>query len=218
MSTRELPLNRCIGLFDSDCLEPAFPGSFNSMVLTDFSIRERMRPKAEKLDTLYEFAKQHDLTIVFTQCCSASRVKDNSPNGTIVVPIDSDDQLWVEKVNNARLINIEKRGDKGHITKSTICRYFDAFQHNSNALKLFDILNIPQWIIFGHGFDLCVDSSAKGLIFAERKVHYLTDVSAPSATGVGPYGTEESGKAILEYLTKIGVTSGTLQEFIKDYS
>jgi hypothetical protein len=217
MNNKNVPLNQRIALFDSDCLEPAYPGSFNSNVLTEFSIRKRMEPKAEKLDRLYTFAKQHDLTMIFTQCCSAVKVSDDSPLGTVVVPLDTNDHFWVEKVKKARLINLEKRSDKGNITKSTICRYFDAFQHNPNALKLIEILNIPQWIIFGHGFDLCIDSSAKGLIVAERKVHYLTDVSAPSATGVGPYGTEESGIAILEYLTKIGVTSGTLQEFIKDY-
>ena len=84
-------------------------------------------------------------------------------------------------------------------------------------MKLFEVLDIPKWIIFGHGFDLCVDCSAKGLIVAERKVHFLTDVAAPSATGIGPYGTKESGESILAYLMKIGVTAGTSDDFLREY-
>ena len=50
-----LPLNRQIALFDSDCLEPMGEGGFPLPALPAFSVRERMRPKADRIDALYAF-------------------------------------------------------------------------------------------------------------------------------------------------------------------
>lgn len=213
----DLPLNRRIALFDSDCLEPVEAGGFPLPALPAFGVRERMRPKADRINALYEFALRHDLTVIFTQCCSATPVVDGSPEGTLVVPVDPGDQRWRERVSCSRLINIEKKSGSGEggTMRSFICRYFDAFQHNPNTGVLLESLDVPLFVLFGHGFDLCVDSSAKGLLAAGRKVHFLTDVSASSASGYGPYGTAESGGAILDYLVKIGVTTGTSEEFLR---
>jgi nicotinamidase-related amidase len=211
-----IPLNRQIALFDSDCLEPMNEDSFQLRALPAFGVRKRMQPKADKINGLYAFAQKHDLTVLFTQCCSAKPVTDDSPTGTLVVPTTGNDLSWQARVEGSRLINIEKRSGLGEpdTTRSFICRYFDAFQHNANTGALLELLNVPVFVLFGHGFDLCVDSSAKGLLAAGYKVHFLTDVSAPSASGYGPYGTEESGRAILDYLVKIGVTIGTSDEFL----
>lgn len=212
-----LPLNRQIALFDSDCLEPMGEGGFPLPALPAFSVRERMRPKADRIDALYAFAREQDLTVLFTQCCSARLVSDDHPAGSVVVPLDASDLAWRDKVPGARLINIRKRSglSGGDTTNSFICRYFDAFQHNANAAALLKQLDIPFFVLFGHGFDLCVDSAAKGLLAAGYRVHFLTDVSAPSASGYGPYGTEASGAAILDYLVKIGVSTGTSEEFFQ---
>ena len=130
--------------------------------------------------------------------------------------MDSSDQSWLEKVDYYRLFNIEKRHN-GKLHESFICRHFDAFQHNPNAALLIKKLNIPTWVVFGHGFDLCVDSSVKGIISSGYKVHLLTDMIASSASGYGPYGTEESKKSILEYLIKIGITTGSMNDFLRKY-
>lgn len=115
-----------------------------------------------------------------------------------------------------RLINIEKY-HAAPLQESFICRHFDAFQHNANAKQLFKLLDIPEWIVFGHGFDLCVDTSVKGLISTGYKVRLLTDVIASIATGYGPYGTEESKRSILGYLEKIGVATSTLLEVLRSH-
>ncbi len=201
------PLNRRLALFDTDCLEVAGDGSLRSRVLPDFGIRPRVQPLAEKLDSLYAFAKRHDLVMVFTQCCSARAVAPDSHPEVLVVPMDPGDRGWMERVGRFRLINIQKH-NAAPLHQSFICRHFDMFQHNGNARRLLEILDIPRWVVFGHGLDLCVDSAVKGIVAAGYAAHVLTDVLASSATGYGPYGTPESGRSILEYLMKIGVTTG----------
>jgi len=118
-------------------------------------------------------------------------------------------------VGEYRLFNIEKH-HHAPLNHSFLCRHFDAFQHNANARRLLQRLNIPRWCLFGHGFDLCVDSAAKGLLIAGCQVHLLTDVLAPSATGYGPYGTPESGRAILSCLQRVGVTAGVSDDFLRE--
>ena len=210
-------LRKRLGLFDSDCLDAAGPDSLLSAVLPGFGIRPRMQPVAEKLDALYAFAKQNDLTMVFSQCCSARTIRSDSHPDVLVVPLDGNNRGWVDRVADSRLFNLEKRHG-GAQNESFICRYFDTFQHNQNARHLFQLLDIPRWVLFGHGFDLCVDSAAKGILTAGYGVHLLTDVIASSATGYGPYGTEESKQAILDYLKKIGVTTGTLPELLQEFA
>jgi len=216
--SRTIALNRQIALFDSDCLQPAGKGDVPLPALPAFSVRERMQPKADRINALYALARRHDLTVLFTQCCSAPLVADDDPAGTLLVPLDGKERGWQEKVAQARLINLRKPSGLGvgNTTNSFICRYFDAFQHNANAKALLGALNVPIFVLFGHGFDLCVDSAAKGLLAAGHRVHFLTDVSAPSASGYGPYGTEESGRSILDYLVKIGVTTGSSEAFVQE--
>ena len=209
-----LTVNKSIAVFDSDCLEVANKKSVRSKILPDFGFRERIQPIAEKLDKLYAFAEDNNIVMVFTHCCGAANIKPDNNSKVLVVPMDSSDQSWLEKVDDYRLFNIEKRHD-GELHESFICRHFDAFQHNPNAALLIKKLNIPTWVVFGHGFDLCVDSSVKGIISSGYKVHLLTDMIASSASGYGPYGTEESKKSILEYLIKVGVTTGTIKDFLQ---
>jgi|GEM_PF-1567373 len=212
---RTRKLSRQIALFDSDCLEPVEDGGVPLSSLPGFGLRPRMQPKADKIEALYALARRHDLTVLFTQCLSARAVNDGEPAGTLVVPTDGDGCGWRERVRGARLINLGKPSAGGARDRGFICRYFDAFQHNANARALLAELDVPLFVLFGNGFDLCVDSSAKGLLAAGYRVHFLTDVAAPSATGYGPYGTEESGKATLDYLVKIGMTTGTLEEMLR---
>jgi nicotinamidase-related amidase len=217
IAANRIPLKRRIGLFDSDCLEVAGPESRLSAALPGFGVRPRMQPMAARLEALYALAREHELTMVFTHCCSAEPVRPGSHPGVLVVPLDDADRGWMARVGDCRLFNIEKRRSGASTDESFICRYFDAFQHNGNARRLLRLLDIPRWILFGHGFDLCVDSAAKGILSAGYQVHLLTDVLASSATGYGPYGTEASKQAILAYLKKIGVTTGTLAEVLAEY-
>jgi hypothetical protein len=216
MTRSNRPLNHRIALFDSDCLEAASADSCRSKVLPGFGVRARMQPLMARLDMLYAFARKHDLTMVFTHCCSAAPVRPGTHRDVLIVPLDPSDHAWVNQVKRYRLINIEKRHE-APLQESFICRHFDAFQHNANARQLFRILDIPEWIVFGHGFDLCVDSSVKGIVSSGYKVRLLTDVIASSATGYGPYGTEESKRSILGYLKKIGVATSTLREFLRSH-
>jgi hypothetical protein len=62
-----------------------------------------------------------------------------------------------------------------------------------------------------------VDSAVKGIVAAGYAAHVLTDVLASSATGYGPYGTPESKRMILEYLMKIGVTTGASDDFLGEH-
>ena len=95
-----------VALFDSDCLEAAGPDSLRSPSLPCFGIRPRMQPAADKLDALYAFAREHDIVMVFTHCCSARPVTRKSHPGVLVVPVDGADLSWVDKVGDYRLINI----------------------------------------------------------------------------------------------------------------
>lgn len=210
------PLNRRLALFDTDCLEVADENSMRSAQLPNFGIRPRVQPLAEKLDSLYAFAKRHDLVMVFTQCCGARAVAPGSHPDVLVVPMDPEDRGWMERVGRFRLINIQKH-NAAPLHQSFICRHFDMFQHNGNARRLLEILNIPRWVVFGHGLDLCVDSAVKGIVAAGCAAHVLTDVLASSATGYGPYGTPESKRMILEYLVRIGVTTGGLKAFLDEH-
>ena len=213
MTTRASNKKTAMALFDSDCLEVAGPDSRRSKVLPGFGIRSRMQPMADQLDALYDFAKKQGLVMVFTHCCSSNPVKPGQHPDVLVVPMDPADQSWTTQLDRYRLINIEKH-NATPLNRSFICRHFDAFQHNSNSSRLLQLLNIPRWILFGHGFDLCVDSAAKGIIAAGYQVHLLTDVIASSAPCYGPYGTEDSKRSILAYLQKIGVTTGTVADLL----
>lgn len=210
------PLNRRLALFDTDCLEVADENSVRSAQLPGFGIRPRVQPLADKLDRLYAFARRHDLTMVFTQCCSARAVAPGAHPEVLVVPMDPADRGWMDRVDRFRLINIQKHS-AAPLHESFICRHFDMFQHNANARRLLEILDIPRWVLFGHGFDLCVDSAVKGIVAAGYAAHVLTDVIASSAAGYGPYGTPESKRLILEYLVKIGVTTGELNAFLGEH-
>ena len=71
-------LKNRIGFFDSDCLEWANEQSLRSRVLPEFGIRKRMQSKIDKLEKLFNFAKEHDIVQVFTHCCSAQPVQDEA--------------------------------------------------------------------------------------------------------------------------------------------
>lgn len=85
-------LNKRIALFGSDCLEAAPADSYRSKVLPGFGVRARMQPLMARLDMLYAFARKHDLTMVFTHCCSAKPVGPGTHPGVLIVPRDPSDR------------------------------------------------------------------------------------------------------------------------------
>lgn len=207
-------MNKKIGFFDSDCLtfDPEMKHKTSS--LKNFSYRERISPHSDKIDKIYEYAEKYDHYMIFTQCCGANPTPVENDNGILVIPRDIENKDWISKVKNHRIFNIEKIYESRTPMESFNCRHFDTFQHNSNADILLRILDIEKWVVFGHGLDLCVDTSIKGIIKNGYKAILLTDVIKPSATGYGPYGTKESEKEILSYLIKIGVEMKKINEVI----
>ena len=63
------------------------------------------------------------------------------------------------------------------------CRAYDMFQDNGNAARLVQALDVGEWIVFGNGFDLCVNSAVHGLLAAQQKVCLLSDVWVAGSRG-----------------------------------
>lgn len=207
-------MNTSFGFFDSDCLTFDPEKKHKQSYMKNFSYRERISPHAKKIDKIYEYAEKNNIVVIFTQCCGANPTPTRNDNEILVVPRNSNDKDWISKVKHHRIFNIEKIYESKTPLESFNCRHFDTFQHNSNADILLRILDIDRWVVFGHGLDLCVDTSVKGIINNGYNVTLLTDILKPSATGYGPFGTEESGDIILKYLSKIGVVMNTLDNFL----
>jgi len=209
-------MNQKIGFFDSDCLTYDPEKKHKPSALKHFSYRERIAPHSDKINKIYEYAEKNNYYMIYTQCCGANPTPIDNDLDILVIPRDTTNKDWISKVKNHRIFNIEKIYESKTPSESFNCRHFDTFQHNSNADILLRMLDIETWIVFGHGLDLCVDTSIKGIINNGYKSILLTDVTKPSATGYGPYGTKESEKNILDYLVKIGVDLKKLNEIIKN--
>lgn len=198
-------MNTHIGFFDSDCLTFDPEKKHKPSSLNNFSYRERIAPHSDKIDEIYEYAEKNNYYMIFTQCCGANPTPYENDNGILVIPRDTENKDWISQVKHHRIFNIEKIYESRTPLESFNCRHFDTFQHNTNADILLRMLDVERWVVFGHGLDLCVDTSIKGIINNGYKATLLTDVTKPSAVGYGPFGTEESGKTILNYLSKMGV-------------
>lgn len=86
------------------------------------------------------------------------------------------------------------------------------FLHNCNAEKMLAELNIPHWVVYGVGIDLCVSSAVKGLIRAGYGVTILSDVLVSNAGG-----TPETMSQILNQLCEMGAKMQTYAEFLQDF-
>lgn len=189
--------------FDVDCHErtEGEPG---------FCFRPRVKPIGEKVNELYCFAKERDARIVFTTCCDGRMLKSDETTDILFVPVNPDDTDWLNKLDSSRIIYLDKlawgspKEDIRHVAR-------DMFLHNGNATRLFHELDIPHWVVFGNGMDLCVSSAVKGILNAGFQVTLIEDVMISSAGG-----TAQSMEKTINDLCVLGATRKTISEFMKE--
>jgi nicotinamidase-related amidase len=195
------------GLFDVDCRELNRSGD-------GLDFRPRVAPLVDRLKQLYAAAERRRAPLVFTTCCSGRKLRLDSVPGVVFVPLDAAQRQWEAQVPAQRLFHLEKDGS------------YEMFKHNGNAVRLVQSLNVGEWIIFGNGFDLCIDSDVRALLAAGQKVCLLSDVYARSAGGYfvptsrGRFetATAENEARILAEFRRLGVRSATLAEFLASIS
>lgn len=202
-------MNKKIGFFDVDCRELSADG-------INLVFRPRVNPIADKLDTLYTMASKSQIPFIFTTCCSGKMLHDDSREDIVFVPIDKSLSLWKEKVHSCHLFYIQKKAF-GDPKMNFSCRAYDVFNGNENALELLRELDVQEWVVFGNGFDLCVNSVAKNILKAGYKVTLISDIMIPSAKGYDNCGTEENRVAVFENLCAMGARKLTLDEFFDAY-
>lgn len=195
-----------LGFFDSDCLELNNSG-------TGLGFRPRVEPLIPSLKDIYACAERRGSRLVFTTCCSGRMLREGSLPDVLFVPMDPARREWAKGIGTLRLINLEKT-TCGIPSENYKQSTFDAFRYNRNAPELFRLLAVPKWVVFGNGFDLCVNTAAGGLLALGLKVHLLADVTVASAKGYDDNGTEANRQRVLDSLARRGATIGTLKEFL----
>ena len=139
----------------------------------------------------------------------------------VLVPLDGDQRQWEQQLNDRRLFCMEKKTYNQPGANFT-CRAFDMFQDNGNAARLVQSLNVEEWIVFGNGFDLCINSAIMGLLAAGQKVCLLSDVYVQGSKGYYvetpegqcECGTTENRDRLLAQFKDVGVRSLTLEQFL----
>ncbi len=186
--------------FDVDCHE-------RKRETEGFCLRPRVRPIGGKLSRLYDFAKRRKVRTVFTTCCDGKMLLPEEAGEILFVPTETD-ETWPANLQAHRMIYLHKRA-WGTVEADIRNVAWDMFRHNENATRLFRELNIPRWIVFGNGVDLCVDSAARGILKAGYEVTVLDDVLISSAKG-----TPESMEATVSRLCAEGANRMPLDEFL----
>jgi len=187
------------GFFDVDCLEMSEDGE-------GLTVRPRVAPIAETIERLHGIAADRGLPLVFTTCCSGRMPAPGSLEGVLVVPLDSSDASWRDRVAEHRRFYLAKKS-YGKPAVNAACRAYDMFQDNENAPLLLGSLDVETWIVFGNGFDLCVGSAVRGLLAAGRRVLVLEDVRISSANA-----TAETERETISRLEELGARFITLDE------
>ena len=207
-------MNATFGFFDVDCREIAPTGAL--------TLRPRVQPLAERLQALYDYAVRHDLVTIFTTCCSGRMLERGSRDDILFVPLDADDTDWSEGVPDARLIYLQKKA-YGDPRVNFDCRAYDMFADNPHAAHLLRTLDIPEWVVFGNGFDLCVNSAVSGILCAGYAVTLLTDLMIPcgqlaylAERGFGHIGTEAYRNDIYAEFVRQGARLSTGEQLLRD--
>ncbi len=200
-------MTRPQAFFDVDCCEADESGA-------GLAFRPRVQPIAARVARLHAYAKEAGLPLVFTTCCSGRAPRGGELPGVLHIPRDPADTGWLEQVGRHRLFHIEKLtcGEPG---ANYAREAFNAFRHNPNAARMVAALDVAQWVVFGNGFDFCVNTAVRGLLAAGQRVLLLTDVLIASAVGYGASGTAENRARILGELRAMGVVERTLDEFLE---
>lgn len=189
-------MTRPFALFDVDCQELNDAGD-------GLSLRPRVEPLAPQIARLYDLADRADCPVVFTTCCSGRMLAPRDVPGVVFVPLAGDGAAdWQSQLDARRFYLQKKTYHDPQLNYA--CQAFDMFADNGNAARLVRALNAEQWIVFGNGFDLCVNAAATGLLDAGSNVLLVTDVAVPTATGYGRCGTPENRDRILAALQARG--------------
>jgi nicotinamidase-related amidase len=210
---------RPFGLFDVDSRELNKAGNA-------LGFRPRVEPLLDRLKRLYALAEEHSAPLVFTTCCSGRMLRPDSLAEVLFVPLDAAQREWAERLGEHRLFCVQKKTYTPDTQLNFSCRAYDMFQDNGNAARLVQALNVDEWIVFGNGFDLCINSAVHGLLAARQKVCLLSDVWATASRGYyvsTPHGqmecgTPENQARILAEFRQLGVRMATLEEFLASVS
>ena len=122
---------------------------------------------------------------------------------------------WESRLSDYSLIYLEKT-TCGDPRLNYQYRAFDVFHGNHNAGRLLVLLDIPTWVVYGNGFELCVASAVEGILKAGRSVRLVTDVLAQNAGGYADYGTERSKARAIVQLREKGAETLSLQELVQE--
>lgn len=193
-----------LGFFDVDSRELNASGD-------GLSFRERVAPIEPQLQRLYSLAEARRAPLVFTACCSGRMLRPDSLPQVLQVPIDASQRQWEPRLSAHRLFYLEKNRD------------YNTFNYNRNAARLLQALNVEEWVVFGNGFDMCIDTGVRGMLAAGQKVCFLSDVyvrGAPGYVVTTPKGTfhtatPENKARILADFQELGVRLLTLEQFLK---
>jgi hypothetical protein len=191
------------GLFDVDCRELNEAGN-------GLQFRERVAPLSDRLNRLYAFSDERRLPLVFTTCCSGRMLAPDSFPDVLHVPIDAAQRQWEQRLAPHRRFYLEKSKE------------YDMFAYNGNAVRLVQALGVGEWVIFGNGFDLCINGDIRALLAADQRVCLLSDVYARAAPGYyvsTPQGrfetaTPETEARLLAEFRDLGVRITTLEQFL----
>jgi nicotinamidase-related amidase len=200
-------LDTRFGLFDVDSRELNQAGD-------DLQFRARVQPLVDRLDRLYSLAEERNVPLVFTTCCSGRMLLADSLPEVLFVPMDAGQRQWEERLRAHRLFYLQKNKE------------YDMFKHNGNAVRLVQALGVGEWVIFGNGFDMCIDRDIRALLAAGQKVCLLSDVYARSARGYyvptshGQFetATPENEARLLSEFEQLGVRIVTLEKFLESVS
>jgi nicotinamidase-related amidase len=206
---------RPFGFFDVDSRELNKAGNA-------LGFRPRVEPLVDRLKRLYALAEQRSAPLVFTTCCSGRVLGPDSLAEVLFVPLDAAQREWAERLGEHRLFCVQKKTYTPDTQLNFSCRAYDMFQDNGNAARLVQALNVGEWIVFGNGFDLCINSAVHGLLAAGQKVCLLSDVWVTASRGYyvsTPRGQMECGTPqnqarILAEFRQLGVRMATLEEFL----
>jgi len=127
--------------------------------------RPRVLPIVPKLERLYSLADTKGWPLVFTTCCSGRMLSPKNLPDVLFIPLDASDTSWCAAVGKHRRFYLAKR-TCGDPKLNYDARTFDMFQHNANARRLLQSLDVETWVVFGNGFDLCVNAAANGILNA----------------------------------------------------
>ena len=194
-------MNEPFAFFDVDCLEKSDDGK-------GLQLRPRVKPLQDKLDQIYKMAEFLNIPLLFSTCCSGQMLNPGDLQDILFIPCDKNDTSWMSDVHHYRRFYIEKKA-YGDPKVNFKCRAFDMFQDNGNILRLLKLLNIPDWVVFGNGMDLCVNCGATGVLSAGYNVTILSDVLISSAGGDG-----QSMKSTLDGLKSKGAKTQTFQNMM----